>query len=71
MCALNCFEPVAAALSRRGVICSALSFTLVSSLSLAAELNLPAAATGTVDYVKDVKPLLDKNCYECHGTRSS
>ena len=45
-----------------------LIFFLTSSLALSAEIKLPPAATGKVDYVKDVKPLLEKNCYECHGT---
>ena len=47
----------------KGFLC----FVLASSLPLAAELELPPPATGKVDYVKDVKPLLEKNCYECHG----
>lgn len=42
-------------------------FFLASSLSLAAGIKLPPAATRPVDYLKDIKPLLDKNCYECHG----
>ncbi len=46
---------------------SALGFLLASSLSLAAELNLPPPLAVQVDYVKDVKPLLKKHCYECHG----
>jgi ankyrin repeat protein len=41
---------------------------LASSLPLAAEITLPAPATGPVDYMKDVKPLLKKHCYECHST---
>ncbi|MGN6547552.1 MAG: DUF1549 domain-containing protein, partial [Aureliella sp.] len=28
---------------------------------------LPAAAAGEVDYLRDVKPLLAKHCYACHG----
>ncbi len=42
-------------------------FFLAASFSFAAEIKLPPAATRAVDYVKDIKPLLDKNCYECHG----
>ncbi|MEX2187691.1 MAG: PSD1 and planctomycete cytochrome C domain-containing protein [Pirellulales bacterium] len=29
---------------------------------------LPPAAAGTIDYAKDVKPILSKHCYACHGT---
>ncbi len=46
---------------------SALGFLLASSLSLAAELKLPPPLAVQVDYMKDVKPLLEKHCYECHG----
>lgn len=42
-------------------------FLLVPALAPAAELKLPPAATAKVDYVRDVKPLLAKHCYECHG----
>ena len=47
-----------------------LSAVLVSSvplLSLAAQTPLPQGASPTVDYDKDVKPLLAQNCYSCHG----
>jgi ankyrin repeat protein len=66
MRAVNAIAPRAAALSR-GLIVGPLSIVLISSLMHAAELKLPPAGVGAVDYVKDVKPLLDKNCYECHG----
>jgi hypothetical protein len=42
-------------------------FSLAWSVSLAAEIALPPPATHTVDYMKGVKPLLSKHCYECHG----
>jgi len=29
--------------------------------------KLPPAATATVDFVKDIQPILAKNCYSCHG----
>ena len=29
--------------------------------------QLPPALERTVDYVKDIKPLLRKSCYSCHG----
>lgn len=34
---------------------------------LVARAQLPPAASGKVDYEKDVKPLLAQNCYACHG----
>jgi ankyrin repeat protein len=34
---------------------------------LAAQTQLPPAAARQVDYFKDVKPLLARNCYSCHG----
>ena len=40
---------------------------LASSLLLAAQSQLPPAASGGVDYFKDVKPLLAQNCYSCHA----
>src|SRR5688500_10350486 len=54
--------------SRRGSMAMLVWFSFASSLPLIAEIKLPAPATGTVDYQKDVKPLLTKHCYECHGT---
>jgi ankyrin repeat protein len=48
---------------------------LLAWLPLAAQTQLPAPATATieapaavkVDYERDVKPLLAENCYSCHG----
>jgi ankyrin repeat protein len=39
---------------------------LAASLPLAAQ-QLPPPATVKVDYDKDVRPLLEQNCYSCHG----
>jgi ankyrin repeat protein len=44
-----------------------LGFLIASSVSFAAELKLPPALAAKVDYFQDVKPLLEKHCYECHG----
>jgi ankyrin repeat protein/mono/diheme cytochrome c family protein len=62
---MNVARPVfpAAGFSRGSLF----SLLLASSLPLTAEINLPPAITGKVDYIKDIKPLLNKNCYECHG----
>src|SRR5688572_21852601 len=53
--------------SRRGSMAMLVWFSFASSLPLIAEIKLPAPATGTVDYMTHVKPILKKNCYECHG----
>jgi mono/diheme cytochrome c family protein len=39
---------------------------VVSSLGAA---ELPAAASGPVDFAKDVQPIFAKACYECHGEK--
>src|SRR5665213_2209031 len=31
--------------------------------------SLPAAATQTIDFVRDVQPILSQSCYECHGPK--
>ena len=36
----------------------------------AAAPQLPPAKAATVDYEKDVKPLLSQNCYSCHGANA-
>lgn len=47
---------------------AALLWTLLaSSRPLAAQTKLPEAGAATVDYSKQVKPLLAENCYSCHG----
>jgi mono/diheme cytochrome c family protein len=33
----------------------------------AAAAELPSAASGTVEFVRDVQPILAQNCYDCHG----
>lgn len=58
---------LAAGWQRTGTTLGVAGFLLGSSPSLAAELNLPPALAAKVDYTKDVKPLLEKHCYECHG----
>ena len=40
-------------------------FAFVGATVAAAE--LPPAAAGTVDFVRDVQPILAQNCYGCHG----
>jgi ankyrin repeat protein len=44
-------------------------FIAAASLPLAAQQRntMPPAAAATVDYEKDVKPILQQNCYSCHG----
>ena len=33
----------------------------------AAQTNLPPAATGKIDFEKDVQPILAQKCHSCHG----
>ena len=40
---------------------------LVTLLPVAVHAQLPPPAVATVDYDKDVKPILAQNCYSCHG----
>ena len=30
--------------------------------------KLPAASDKKVDFVKDIKPLFEKSCFNCHGS---
>ena len=48
----------------------ALLASSLASLPAAAQAPLPPAATATVDYDKDVKPLLAQHCYSCHGAQA-
>src|SRR6478672_8341388 len=47
----------------------ALLCVFAMSLPLAAQqrIAMPSPSTEKVDYEKDVKPLLEQNCYACHG----
>ncbi len=44
----------------------ATTFVVIASLSLAAD-KLPPPADRKIDFVKDVRPLLEKHCWKCHG----
>src|SRR6185436_603942 len=39
----------------------------VAILAAAAVMLLPAHAADSVDYLRDIKPLLSETCYRCHG----
>ena len=47
----------------------ALLCVFAMSLPLAAQqrIAMPSPSTEKIDYEKDVKPLLEQNCYSCHG----
>src|SRR5688572_24966136 len=66
MNALSIFPP-AGGFVRGRLMNRVLCCFLATSLSLVAETKLPAVSTVTVDYMRDVKPLLKKHCYECHS----
>ena len=38
-------------------------------LPLLAFLLAPALLAGDVDFVRDVRPIFEKHCYECHGAK--
>lgn len=49
-------------------LCLFALFTWATSVpSALAQIPLPPAASRTVDYDADVRPLLAQNCYSCHG----
>ena len=41
----------------------------LASLSLAADKKLPPPADREIDFAKDVRPLLEKFCWRCHGEK--
>jgi hypothetical protein len=41
---------------------------LLCALACAGAVELPPAAERPIDFAKDIQPLLQKNCYSCHGT---
>ena len=42
-------------------------FEACSRAAEAASVSMPPAASRTVDFVKDVQPILSERCYSCHG----
>src|SRR5689334_6942347 len=42
---------------------------LPTLLALAGAALLPQAATAATDYARDIQPLFEKHCYECHGPK--
>ena len=47
-----------------GILCFPTTSARADGLDLS---KLPPPATTTIDFVKDVQPILAKNCYSCHG----
>src|SRR5580658_10978219 len=47
-----------------GILCVTAPAGWASNADLS---KLPPPATTTVDFVKDIQPILEKNCYSCHG----
>ncbi|MFM9962686.1 MAG: DUF1553 domain-containing protein [Planctomycetaceae bacterium] len=43
-------------------------FVVVTTLTLAAD-KLPPPTDRQIDFVKDVRPLLEKHCWKCHGEK--
>src|SRR4026207_2061599 len=46
---------------------SILLFLAVCFSAFAETSKLPSAAKGSVDFVRDIEPILHTRCYECHG----
>lgn len=46
----------------------ATTLVVITTLSLAAD-KLPPPADRKIDFAKDVRPLLEKNCWGCHGAK--
>ena len=42
---------------------------VVVAANVASAAELPAPAKRKVDFVKDIQPILESRCYECHGAR--
>jgi mono/diheme cytochrome c family protein len=58
--------------ANRGIVVSIVVGTLLiarwpANAAEADASKLPPAATTAVDFVKDIQPILAKNCYSCHG----
>lgn len=55
------------------MILSAVTVAAMTSAMLQADdvdvSKLPAAADQEVDFVKDIKPLFEKSCFSCHGSK--
>ena len=50
---------------------AALALTLGASLAVKATPQAPASAPAAVDFVRDVQPILEKQCSECHGPKKA
>jgi mono/diheme cytochrome c family protein len=52
------------------LICAFSSFAAAHAAQVDVS-KLPPAATRTVDFVKDVQPIFEANCWKCHGPQKS
>ncbi len=49
------------------IFLASILFCVPSIVTLGSEKDLPAAVDREVDYLSDVKPIFENNCYGCHG----
>ena len=49
--------------------CRGLGLFTISAAALLWAADGPATANRKVDYARDVKPILEKYCYDCHGPK--
>ena len=52
---------------KRRLFCSVALLCVLVAPAMAQSTNLPSAANVAVDFKQDVKPILQANCYACHG----
>src|SRR6478736_2864153 len=51
-----------------GVVALCATAVVVSAFGVSAQTQAPAPS---VDYIRDVRPILESHCYECHGTKKT